>query len=146
MKKSCYYPNLEKFKELSGTGNIVPVYREILADTDTPVSALMKISAGENAFLFESVEGGEKWGRYSLLGTAPRMTLKSRGRKVEITEDGEKREVEGDPIEVLREIMARYKAVEIEGVARFSGGAIGYMGYDTIRHIERLPDLSPKDL
>lgn len=146
MKKFSYYPNLEKFKELSSTGNIVPVYREILADTDTPVSALMKISTGENAFLFESVEGGEKWGRYSLLGTAPRMVIRSRGRRVEIIENGKKREVEGDPIEVLREIMAKYKAVEIEGVARFSGGAIGYMGYDTIRHIERLPDTAPKDL
>ncbi len=146
MKKLSYYPNLETFKELSDKGNIIPVYRDILADTDTPVSALMKIAKGGNVFLFESVEGGEKWGRYSLLGTAPRMVVRSRGRKVEIIEDGRVRNVEGDPIEVLREIMAGYKAVEVEGVARFSGGAIGYMGYDTIRHIERLPDTTPKDI
>ncbi len=146
MKKHSYYPNLEKFIELSGKGNTIPVYRDILADTDTPVSAFMKISTGGNAFLFESVEGGEKWGRYSILGTNPRMVLRSRGRTVEIIEDGTTRFVEGDPIEVLRDTMAKYKAVEVETVPRFSGGAIGYMGYDTIRHIERLPDIAPKDL
>ena len=146
MKKSSYFPSLADFVEKSRSGNIIPVFREILADTETPVSAFKKIDAGGDAFLFESVEGGEKWGRYSFLGTDPRAVIKSKGAGVEITEAGIKSVKTGDPIEIIKDYMSAYRFVEIEGAPKFSGGAIGFIGYDTIRHIERLPELTDDDL
>ena len=146
MEKRSYFPTFEAFKEKAKTSNIVPVFREILADTDTPVSAFLKIDTGADAFLLESVEGGEKWGRYSFLGVRPRMTVRSKGDRVEtITPEGV-RTVEGDPIEALKGLMERFTAAAVEGLPRFYGGAIGYMGYDMIRHIERLPDTTRADL
>jgi anthranilate synthase component 1 len=146
MKKVNYFPSLEDFKEKARTSNIVPVYREILADTETPVSAFMKIDDGGEAFLLESVEGGEKWGRYSFLGTSPMAVIRSKGRKVEILEGGKTRVEEGDPIDLLKGFLSRYRAAEVKGAPRFLGGAIGYIGYDIVRHIERLPDRAAKDL
>ncbi len=137
---------MEVFKEKALACNIVPVFRDILADTETPVSAFLKIDNGGDAFLLESVEGGEKWGRYSLLGACPRMAVKSKGNRVEVIENGKKRVEEGNPIEALRTLMSRYRAAEVEGAPRFYGGAIGYMGYDIVRHIERLPDMAASDL
>ncbi len=126
--------------------NIVPVYRDILADMDTPVSAFMKIDDGGDAFLLESVEGGEKWGRYSFLGITPRLIVRSKGGSVEIIENGSRRAVQGNPIDALKDLMSGYKAALVEGLPRFYGGAIGYFGYDIIRHIEKLPDTAPRDL
>ncbi len=151
MKKHCYSPSLELFRDKARTGNIIPVYTDILADTDTPVSAFMKIDDGGDAFLCESVEGGEKWGRYSLLGTEPRATIRSKGRSVEIsTRDGagnlETIVKEGDPIEILKEYLEGFEVVEVDGLPKFSGGVVGYLGYDIVRHIERLPDLTVDDL
>lgn len=146
MEKANYFPSLEVFKEKAKASNIVPVFRDILADTDTPVSAFMKIDNGGDAFLLESVEGGEKWGRYSFLGTRPRMVVRSTGNKVEIIEGASVKTETGNPIDIMRSIMSSYKVAHVEGAPRFNGGAIGYMGYDIIRHIERLPDTTPKEL
>ena len=152
MKKPKYFPSLEEFREKAGGSNIVPVWRDILADTDTPVSAFLKIDRGGDAFLLESVEGGEKWGRYSLLGTEPRMVVRARGTTVEVIEGGEggegggKETIEGDPLEVMKGIMSRYVMAEVEGAPRFAGGAIGYLAYDIVRHIERLPETAVRDL
>ncbi len=146
MKKSNYFPSLEAFKELAISFNIVPVYSDILADMDTPVSAFRKIDNGGDAFLLESVEGGEKWGRYSFLGVSPRLIVRSKGGSIEIIENGSKRAVEGDPIDALKDLMSGYRAASIKGLPRFYGGAIGYFGYDVVRHIEKLPDTAPKDL
>ncbi|MBI5453281.1 MAG: anthranilate synthase component I [Deltaproteobacteria bacterium] len=146
MKKPSYFPSLEVFREKAKTSNAVPVFRDILADTETPVGAFMKIDTGADAFLLESVEGGEKWGRFSLIGASPMRVVRAKGDAVEIIEGGATRTVEGDPVEVLRGLMSSIKAAEVEGAPRFAGGAIGYMGYDIIRHIERLPDTAPKDL
>ena len=146
MKKSKYFPSLEDFIEKSRKGNIIPVYTEILADTETPVSAFKKIDAGGEAFLFESVEGGDKWGRYSFLGTDPRATILTKGSTVAITVGEEVTTLEGDPIEIIRAAISSYKPVEVEGAPKFSGGAIGYIGYDAIRHIEKLPELTEDDL
>ncbi|MFQ5735921.1 MAG: anthranilate synthase component I [Thermodesulfobacteriota bacterium] len=146
MKNPNHFPSLEVFKEKALTSNIVPVYRDILADTETPVSAFMKIDDGGDAFLLESVEGGEKWGRYSLLGTGPRTVVRGKGGKVEITGGGRTEVREGNPIEILEELMSGFRAAEVPGAPRFYGGAIGYMGYDIIRHIERLPDSAQDDL
>ncbi len=146
METSKYFPSLEDFKEKVKSCNIVPVSRDILADTETPVSAFMKIDRGEEAFLLESVEGGEKWGRYSFLGTQPRAVIRSRNRTVEIIEDGKETILEGEPLDILRGYMSRFEAAPLEGVDRFSGGAIGYMAYDIVKHFEKLPDISKGDL
>ncbi len=146
MKNSTYSPSLEEFTKLSEGSRCVPVYRDILADTETPVSAFLKIDDGSDAFLFESVEGGEKWGRYSFLGISPRATFMSRGNVVEIVENGSVRRVEGDPIELLREFISPYEAAHFEGMSRFYGGAVGYMGYDMVRLFETLPSDASDEL
>lgn len=146
MKKHNYFPSLDVFKEKAASSRIVPVFRDILADTETPVSAFLKMDTGGDAFLLESVEGGEKWGRYSLLGASPRMTVRSKGEKIEIIEGGVLRTEEGDPIEVLKRLISEFNAAHVEGAPRFFGGAIGYIGYDMVRSIEKLPDSTPKDL
>lgn len=113
--KAEYYPSLDEFKKLASRGNLIPVYREILADMDTPVSAYRKMGGGRYSFLFESVVGGEKWARYSFLGCEPSVIFRSKGNKVEISEKGESKifDVKGDPLEHLKELMSRYRPVNI---------------------------------
>jgi len=141
-------PSLKEFKELAKEGNLIPVYREILADMDTPVSAYKKIACGPYSFLFESVVGGEKWARYSFLGCEPSVIFKSKDRKVEIIENGETKTIhcEKDPLYHLKELMDRYKPVKLPGLPRFFGGAVGYLGYDMVRFFEKLPQLTEDDL
>jgi anthranilate synthase component I len=140
-----YYPDLTAFKSLSARGNLIPVYREIMADLDTPVSAFRKIDDGRYAFLLESIEGGEKWARYTFLGSNPSVVLRLRGETVEIREAGRplRREASADPLGLLKDYLARYTPVEIEGIPRFFGGAVGYLGYDMVRHFENLPTGKP---
>lgn len=135
-------PSKEDFLQKVKEGNLIPVYREILADMETPVSAFRKIDRGKYAFLLESVEGGEKWGRYSFLGANPSRVFRCKGGRVTILRDGrieEEKEVE-NPIAVLKEIMAAYRPVPVDGLPRFYGGAVGYFSYDTVRFFEDLPD------
>ena len=146
MEKIEYYPPIEEFRTLAGNYNIIPVVREVVADTETPVSAFLKIDDGGEAFLLESVEGGEEWGRYSFLGSSPRAIIQAKGGVVEIIEGGRKTVKEGDPIAVLDEYMSKYRTATVKGAPRFSGGAIGYMGYDMVRYIERLPDTTESDI
>jgi anthranilate synthase component 1 len=135
------FPDIEQFKQLADKGNLIPVYREILADLDTPVSAFLKL--GETpSFLLESVEGGEKWARYSFLGVRPSKTIRGWGSRIEVTDvngSSETREVE-DPIGFLRELMAQYRPVVPDGLPKVFGGLVGYLGYDMVRFIEELPD------
>lgn len=147
MEKPNYFPSLEDFKVVAGSANIIPVFRDILADTDTPVSAFMKIDGGGDGFLLESVEGGEKWGRYSFLGSGARIVVRARGDITEVIEaGGEKKVIEGDPAEVLKGLIKGFRAADVDGAPRFFGGAIGYLGYDVVRHFEKLPELAQKDL
>jgi len=130
----------KKFLELAKHGNLIPVYREILADLDTPVSAYMKLDA-HPSFLLESVEGGEKWARYSFLGIRPSMIIRGFGRTLEIEEGGRKRTQEtDDPVGFLRQVMSGFRPVEAEGLPRFFGGLVGYLGYDMVRFMEDLPE------
>lgn len=143
-----YYPPFEDFVQKAREGNLIPVYREILADLETPVSAFLKIDQGEYSFLLESVEGGEKWGRYCFLGNSPRVIFRAKGKRVEVWEGGrlqKEREV-SDPLEALKELLAGYRPVVSEGLPRFFGGAVGYLGYDMVRFFEELPDLTEDDL
>lgn len=147
-RKRTYRPSFDKFKEMRKEGNLIPIYTEILADMETPVSAFKKIGANPYSFLLESVEGGEKWGRYSFIGFEPALIFRSRGRRVELVREGKDPIIEDSdyPLDVLRDIMKRYNLVEVDGLPRFFGGAVGYVNYDMVRFIERLPDQTQDDL
>ncbi|HEX9113301.1 MAG TPA: anthranilate synthase component I, partial [Nitrospirota bacterium] len=122
-------------------GNLIPVYREILADRETPVSAFQKIDDGRNSFFLESMEGGEKWARYSFLGSRPSIIVKSVGRSVEIVREGKarKRPFNRDPLEVIKNVLSAYRPVPDASLPRFYGGAVGFIGYDIVRFFEDLP-------
>ncbi|WP_129125586.1 anthranilate synthase component I [Geomonas oryzae] len=140
-----YFPDFASFQTLSAQGNLIPVYREILADLDTPVGAFKKIDDGRFGFLLESIEGGEKWGRYTFLGSSPAVVIRGKDNWVEIVEGGAVSRVEvTDPLNYVRDYMARYQPVEVAGIPRFFGGAVGYLGYDAVRHFETLPDSNPR--
>ncbi len=142
-------PDIQTFKQLASQGNLVPIYREIMADLDTPVSAFLKVAEGHRyAFLLESVHGGEKWGRYSILGMDPSARFQANGDRVEIHHTGQPVEVitGQDPMVVLKNFMARYQPVTVPGLPRFHGGAVGYFGYDMVRSFEKIPDENPDTL
>ncbi len=133
-----YQPSYEEFCKKAKKGNLVPVYREILADLETPVSAFLKIDDGKYSYLLESVEGGEKLGRYSFLGTSPFLIIRAKDKKIEVIKNGKKSisDIDENPLLVLKRLMAEYKPVSIEGLPPFFGGAVGYLAYDMIRHFE----------
>jgi anthranilate synthase component 1 len=140
-------PGLEEFLRLAETANTIPVYREIAADLDTPVSAFLKLHQAGQGFLLESVEGGDRWGRYSVLGTEPLMTLRGIGDRLEVrSRDGSRRVVEGEPLDALAEVLAPFRPAALEGMTRFAGGFVGYLAYDYVRHVERLPVDTVDDL
>jgi len=126
-----YYPTLEQVKDMAGQGNLVPVYREIMADLETPVSAYLKTAHGPYSFLLESVEGGERLARYSFLGTDPYMVLRTK-RSGEASAGG-------DPLRHVKSELAQYKVVAVPGLPRFHGGAVGYLSYEAVQHFEKLP-------
>jgi anthranilate synthase component 1 len=143
-----YFPDFETFRSLASKGNLIPVYREILADMDTPVSAFKKIDDGRFSFLLESIEGGEKWARYSFLGSSPEVIIRSKGNTVEmLLADGTclSEETE-DPLGFVRDYLARFTPVEVDGLPRFFGGAVGYVGYDMVRYFERVSLGKPTEL
>ena len=129
----------EQFNALAAQRyNRIPLMREILADLDTPLSAYLKLADGPYSYLFESVQGGEKWGRYSIIGLPCRTLMRVRGTTIEIEKDGKIIEtVEADdPLEFIEDFQARYQVPEVDGLPRFTGGLVGYFGYDTIRYVE----------
>jgi anthranilate synthase component I len=146
-----YYPGQPEFLRLAGRGNLIPVTRRILADLETPLSAYRKIRGQGESFLCESVEGGEHIGRYSFVGCNPRAVLKQTGPRVELLENGKVVEsfVVGqtvkDGLAAIEHIMRRYKAVPVPGLPRFSGGALGFIGYEFIHDIEPVVPRPPGD-
>jgi len=141
-------PSLENFKELASQGNLIPLSEEIHFDWETPISAFRKIDNGKFSFLLESVEGGEKWGRYSLLGSGPSCLFRSKGEVFEIIKDGKvlRRGEVKDPLKALENFLADYKPLLHDSLPRFFGGAVGYLNYDMVRFFERIPKLLPQDL
>ena len=142
-------PDFETVRTLSEKAGLVPITREVLGDTETPVSAYLKIRAMDPySFLFESVEGGEKIGRYSFLGVQPFLVFRAHGREVEIEDrkSGRKETRKGSPIAELRSLLAQFRSVHVDGLPRFTGGAVGYVGYDAARLIEDIPDSTRDDL
>jgi len=144
-----YYPSLNEFREKAKLGNLIPVYKEILADMETPVSAFYKINNSDYTFLLESVEGGEKVGQYSFLGSNPSIIFQSKGNDVrtDYLETGAHEEIsEIDPLAELEKLMGQYKPVSVDGLPRFHGGVVGYLGYDMVRFVEELPDETEDDI
>ncbi|MDD2851491.1 MAG: anthranilate synthase component I [Desulfuromonadaceae bacterium] len=139
-----FFPSRDTFYTLAEKGNLIPVYREIMADMDTPVSAFRKLDDGQFSYLLESIEGGEKWGRYSFLGSTPSVIIRSKGNLVETVTDGilASQEV-SDPLACIKELLSKFSPVEIDGLPRFFGGAVGYLGYDMVRYFEKLPTDKP---
>lgn len=139
----------EHFSSLAAQGyNRIPVTREVLADLDTPLSTYLKLADGKYSYLLESVHGGEKWGRYSIIGLPCQQVLKISGKHAQLELDHkviEEHDLD-DPLVFVEEFQARFKVPELEGLPRFNGGLVGYFGYDTIRYIEpRLADNCPPD-
>jgi anthranilate synthase component 1 len=140
----------EYFAELAAQGyNRIPVMREVLADLDTPLSCYLKLARGAYSYLFESVQGGEKWGRYSMIGLPARTVLKAFGDNVQIERDGEIIEqiTCADALAFVEQFKARYRAPELPGLPRFTGGLVGYFAYDCVRYVEpHLKTSVPKDV
>ena len=118
--------------------NRIPLMREVLADLDTPLSVYLKLARGPYSYLFESVQGGEKWGRYSIIGLPARTLLRVTDNEVTVEKDGKpiQTEIAADPLATVRQFQERYTVPEIAGLPRFTGGLVGYFGFETIRYIE----------
>ena len=131
-----YYPTLEEVKKRRRDGNLVPVYREIVADLETPVSAFLKVNRGGYSFLLESVEGGQQLARYSFIGTEPYRVLTVKGKD------------KTNPLPLIAEELNKHKIVPVSELPRFSGGAVGYLAYETVTRFEELPspDADPLNL
>jgi anthranilate synthase component I len=142
-------PGFDRFVEQARlAGGIVPVTRQVVLDGDTPVTAFTKLHRGRWGFLLESLEGGERWARYTFLATEPREVFRYRGRECARWTPGDQwRVVETDlpPLEHLGRTMRRHPPVVVPGLPRFTGGAVGFWGYDVVRTIESLPDAPPDD-
>ncbi len=143
------FPDKERFMQLAGSCNVIPVCRELLADTLTPVSLLARLceSAQEPVFLFESIEGGERWGRYSFLGTSARRNIRVFQNHVEVIENGDTFRIlhHADPLAVLRSLMADYRPARIAELPRFWGGMVGYFAYEMASFFEAIPNRLPEN-
>lgn len=144
-----HLPDFADFRTAAADVDLVPVYRRLTADTLTPVSAYCKVQWGASSFLFESVVGGEKVGRYSFLGADPFLQIEAHGNDVTIKTNAAGSEtVETktlpDPLTELEALLGKYRAAELPGLPRFCGGAVGYAGYDVVRYVENLPN-APED-
>src|SRR5262249_8531316 len=132
-------PTFEEFAALAAGHTVVPVYRQLIGDTLTPVTAFCKVQGGEGAFLFESVVGGERLGRYSFLGAGPFLRFQAFGQRVQVHTARPGRAAlaleeceHPDPLALLEQRLAAYRAPHLPGLPRFCGGAVGYSGYDAV--------------
>jgi anthranilate synthase component 1 len=150
-----YSPTLDEFLKLAAQGNLIPVTRRILADFETPLSAYQKIRGQGESFLFESVEGGEHIGRYSFVGCNPRAAVRQIRNRVEVLEGGKVVETYSvgmtgpqpvrDGLEVVAQVMKEYQAVAVPNLPRFTGGAVGFIGYEWVHDIEPVVPRPPHD-
>jgi anthranilate synthase component 1 len=140
-------PSLREFERLACQGNLISVYEEVHFDWETPISAFRKIDSGKFSFLLESVEGGEKWGRYSFLGSGPSHLFRSRGEEFEVLRNGEvlRKGKDKDPLRALQSFLGNFRAAPHDSLPRFFGGAVGYASYDVVRSFEKIPELLPPD-
>ena len=151
MPDQLFFPDAARFQKLAAKHRLVPVATEIIADLDTPLTLFAKMTEGYgDKFLFESVEGGEKWGRWSFIGCDPLVTVTAENDGIAINEaaigesgEGQTRRLPGPPLPALRQLLAELAAAEVPGLPRFCGGLVGYLGYDLVRSLENLPDSRP---
>lgn len=139
-------PSFEEFEKMSKQGNLIPVYREFLADMDTPVSAYLKIRDKSFSYLLESADGGKRWGRYSFIGYMPFMTVIFRNEKLEVIE-GDRTTVIADidnPLIALRSLSKKFNPVMVPELSPFQGGFVGFFNYDLIRKWENIPGVGPQ--
>jgi anthranilate synthase component I len=143
----------EQFLELSQKGNLIPVYKEVLGDCLTPASAYLHLAKkSKYSFLLESVEGQEKFARFSFIARNPSLIIRSKGKDASVIRfakgkfKSEKRTIQDSPLEIVREVMKDYKAVDVPQLPRFYGGMVGFMSYDCVRFFERLPDTAKDEL
>ncbi|MGD9632710.1 MAG: anthranilate synthase component I [Pirellulales bacterium] len=142
----AHSPDFATFSKLAQTADYVPVFRRVLSDVLTPVSAFHKIDDGGSACLFESVIGGEKVGRYSFLAAEPFLTIEAHGKEVSISDaKGTQRQKSDNPLDVLRDRVKQVRVAKVAGLPPFTGGAVGYAGYDTVRYVEHLPNAPDDD-
>ena len=146
-------PSETEFVRLARHGNVIPVYGDLLADLETPVSAFLKLDDGRFSYLLESVEGTEKVARFSFLGSRPRQLITATGRHLELSDFSDDRaprvrrfETSGDPLREVERLMRPFHFVPVPGLPRFCGGLVGYLGYNTVRFLERLPAHQVDDL
>jgi anthranilate synthase component I len=143
------YPDKDTFKSMAREANVIPVFTEVLADMETPVSIMNKFYSGKGpAFLFESVEGGERWGRYSFIGTSAKCEIRVLRDVVTIMEEGRERAIAhgGNPLPVLREFMGRFRPARMPELPRFWGGLVGYLTYEMVSFFEKIPNRLPERL
>ncbi|MBA2742803.1 MAG: anthranilate synthase component I [Chthoniobacterales bacterium] len=147
MSEVTFVPSRAEFIDAAQHGNVIPVYIDIVADSETPVSAFRKINDGDASFLFESAELKEESGRFSFLGIHPRVVLQSGGGMMSLRRNGrdETWETRGDPLRELEKLMAEYRFVSLPDLPRFAGGAVGFIGYDTVRFVEPLVPVAKRD-
>jgi len=140
-------PSRLEFRDLAAKGNLIPIFTEFVADYETPIGVFEKIDNGVRSFLLESAEGNDRVGRYSFLGSEPRIYFEARGRHILIEQGGQKQEFETplDPLAELQRVMGKFRAVTLPDVPPFSGGAVGYMGYDAVRFFEPSVGEAPPD-
>ena len=139
-------PDYQEFSRLAQQATLIPVTKSISADLQTPVSAFLAVAGRERrAFLLESVEGGEKIGRYTFLGARPYMVVMARERQISMQRGRECREFTGSIFEVLRGLLGEYRPAQVEGVPPFTSGAVGFFAYDVVRQLEKLPSIAQAD-
>jgi anthranilate synthase component 1 len=144
---SLTLPSAREFKSLAKTHTLVPVYRTVVADLETPVSAFLRIAANApEAFLLESVEGGERVGRYTFIGIEPYKKMVSRGTSIVVEEGKKRRSFEGDIFEELKSALTGHTPARLPGLPPFTAGAVGFFAYDVVRQIEKLPSLAKDEL
>ena len=140
-------PDYKEFERLARSASLVPVVKSVSADLLTPVSAFLAIAEREpNAFMLESVEGGEKIGRHTFLGVRPYMRMQARGNRIELVRGSRRERKEGSPFQTVRELLHEYQPAKIPGMPPFTGGAVGFFAYDAVRQLESIPPLAAKGI
>jgi anthranilate synthase component 1 len=140
VRRFMLYPSFKEFSRFAQHGNLIPIYQEFLMDLETPLSFFQRLNKDSYAFLLESIEGSERWARYSFLGTRPYRVFKATGNRVEITESGRKRSFTAErPLDVLKSFLDESRSVPVPGVPPFFGGALGYVAYDGVAEFHNIP-------
>lgn len=139
--------SLREAQAMNRKGNVIPLAVRIPADLDTPVAAFMKLAKSRrDSFLLESIEGGEKLARYSFVGFDPFLTIEADGDELTLIRNRKRQRLDAPPLDFMKELFSFYRPVRLEGLPRFTGGAVGYFSYDTIRWLENIPNENPETI